>query len=92
MVNKNYKKGANYERKIVNEARRKGFLAFRSAGSHSPVDVVVVNHKTGSLRLIQCKTGEMWKPEINKILKENKHLNGWYKVVFQIRNGSEIDK
>ena len=52
-----YRKGANKERWLVKECLRNGaVLAFRSAGSHSPIDVVAV-YKTGIL-LFQCKAGK----------------------------------
>ena len=40
-----YQKGADRERKIVNRAREKGHIAFRSAGSHSPIDVCIIDKK-----------------------------------------------
>jgi Holliday junction resolvase len=49
----NYRRGYEIERKLVNELREHGWTAVRSAGSHSPFDVVAVAfHK---IRLIQCK-------------------------------------
>ena len=53
--NPHYRKGANNERQLVNHYRRKGWLAFRSAGSHSPVDVVAMNSSPGEIYLIQVK-------------------------------------
>ena len=44
-MNKNYLKGVRKERKIVNIARNEGKLAFRSAGSHSPIDVFILDKK-----------------------------------------------
>ena len=43
MGNANYIKGANKERKFVNDARASGKIAFRSAGSHSPIDVCIID-------------------------------------------------
>jgi len=55
MKNKNYRKGYNFERRIVLKARdAKAQLSQRSAGSHSPVDVFVI--KNNVLYLIQCKS------------------------------------
>ena len=54
-MNKNYLKGARLERKLVNTAREKGMIAFRSAGSHSPIDVTIIDPKNKRVRFIQAK-------------------------------------
>ncbi len=66
----NYQRGYEIERKIVNEHRKAGDIAFRSAGSHSPVDVVYVN-KIG-IHLLQVKRVKkyrhgMFKKEIKEL-------------------------
>lgn len=81
MGNRNYKYGADYERKIVKAAKNRGLIAFRSAGSHSPIDVVIIDQKEMKVWLIQCKHGHSYteaskKNELDKIL----YLNGFYKV------------
>ena len=53
----NYARGAAFERAIVQHFRDHGFFAVRSAGSHSPVDVVAWD--ADSLYLIQAKTGKV---------------------------------
>ena len=58
MPSPNYIKGKVYEQKLVREAKLRGFIAFRSAGSHSPIDVVIIDHKKAIIRFIQCKTGK----------------------------------
>lgn len=57
MVNR-YKKGVRFEREIVNNARKEGKIAFRSAGSHSPFDVCVIDPESRCIQLIQCKVGK----------------------------------
>lgn len=49
----NYKRGYETERKIVNELKKKGYLAVRTAGSHSLFDVIAINDK--EVLLIQAK-------------------------------------
>ena len=51
-----YRKGYDFERKIVNGARASGLVSFRSAGSHSPVDVVIIDEFNREIILIQCKS------------------------------------
>lgn len=56
MTNNSYKRSVKRERQLVNEARAEGLIACRSAGSHSPFDVWIVDHKRKEIRLIQVKT------------------------------------
>ena len=60
MPNKNYRKGYRKERQIVNEARERGCIAFRSAGSHSPIDVCIINKKYKTIQFLQCKSGKFY--------------------------------
>lgn len=84
MVNKNYQKGRNKEYKIVNSLKSKGYLAQRTAGSHSPIDVLGINVVGKEIYLIQAKPDSMSDKEKNKIKKENEALNGFYLVSFQV--------
>lgn len=66
----NYQRGYEIERKIVNEQRKRGYTAFRSAGSHSPIDVVYFDGE--SIHLLQVKrvkkySGNMFKKEIKEM-------------------------
>ena len=64
MPNPHYLAGARFERKIVNLLKehlpREKYTIIRTAGSHSPVDVVIIEHlgMQGVKRSfgIQCKT------------------------------------
>ncbi len=84
MTHPNYRKGRRKEYAIVKEAKAKGCLAVRSAGSHSPVDVWIVDHKHRIISLVQAKPDDM--PEITKKRLEEKYafLNGIYKVRFVV--------
>lgn len=84
MPNKHYMKGYRKERKVVNEARAKGHLAFRSAGSHSPVDVVDIWISRRRIKLIQCKSDELSENERNRLLKMWHGLDGTYTVKFSV--------
>lgn len=70
MPNYNYKSGYRLERKIVKSARDSGLLAYRSAGSHSKVDVTIFAPKEPVL--IQCKSmkGELKNKFPNHLKKE----------------------
>ena len=81
MPNKSYIKGVRFERKIVNDAKRYGLIAFRSAGSHSPIDVITIDKDNKEIVLFQCKAKSyLSKKEIEKYHALN--LNGIYKVYF----------
>lgn len=82
MPNKNYQKGYAKERRIVNRFREKGILSFRSAGSHSPIDVIAIDHVNHIIHLIQAKPKTMSDNAKQKLLDEHPELNGTYQVEF----------
>lgn len=84
MPNKNYLKGRRKEYKWVNDLKDEGFIAQRSAGSHSPVDVFAIHPDKKIIRLIQCKPDTMPEKEQNKIKEQNKKLNGLFEVTFEV--------
>ncbi len=53
MVNKNYIRGRTIEYKCIKELGNQGFVCIRTAGSHSPVDVIAIRYDR--ILLIQCK-------------------------------------
>ncbi|MEM3859037.1 MAG: hypothetical protein QW478_06480 [Candidatus Micrarchaeaceae archaeon] len=55
MTNPNYAKGANFERKLIAEAYARGAkYAARTAGSHTPIDLIII---FGSrIYLVQAKS------------------------------------
>ena len=81
-MNKNYQKGVRYERQLVNEARAEGKIAFRSAGSHSPIDLAIIDTKNKQIQFIQCKTG---KAPTTKAEKQFKDLDDEYLVKFEVK-------
>lgn len=72
------------ERKVVNQARDKGHIAFRSAGSHSPVDVVILEADTRRIKLIQCKPNSMSDNQKKKLRNEMSAYNGQFEVEFEV--------
>ena len=68
-----YQKGVRLEREVIQLFKENGYTAFRTAGSHSPFDVVLVktteeNKKICFVAFVQCKvsklrsnkTGDTW--------------------------------
>ena len=49
----NYQRGATFERKVAADLERYGYVTVRSAGSHSPADVVAMRY--GFTACVQCK-------------------------------------
>ena len=84
MPNRNYLKGVRKERKLVNQAREQGLVSFRSAGSHSPVDVIIISPVDKVIRLIQCKPDSMGEKARGRIESENIALNGVFAVSFEV--------
>jgi len=50
----NYSRGANFERRVRRHLENEGWVVFRSAGSHSPADLIAL--KAGEVMLVQCQT------------------------------------
>jgi len=63
----NYSRGYNFELRVLNYYKRRGFFAVRSSGSHGPADIVAI--KNGETRLIQCKLNGYISPDELKALK-----------------------
>ena len=84
MPNRNYVNGRAKEYRIMNVAKKEGKIALRSAGSHSPIDVVVINILEMKINLIQCKPKSMSQNKRNDIINENIKLNGLFKVNFVV--------
>lgn len=83
----NYARGRNKEYRIMRYWRGRGCLAIRSAGSHTPVDVIVINPYDKIIKLIQSKLHgqkNLSERKRNEIIAEGSKLEGDYKVLFEI--------
>lgn len=60
MPNKNYVRGVRFEREVVSIFKKAGWEAIRTAGSHSPYDVILIKkgpvEKIAFVAFVQCKT------------------------------------
>jgi Holliday junction resolvase len=58
-MNKNYGKGVRLEREVIEIFKKAGYQATRTAGSHSPYDVILwkegMNNKICFVSFVQCK-------------------------------------
>jgi len=68
-MNKLYRKGYYYERKVRQFLINRNYLVWRSPGSKSPIDIIAINDK-GHVKLIQVKSHENIKKEELETLKE----------------------
>lgn len=72
----NYVVGTNFEFKVLSKEKRNSVFAIRSAGSHSPVDVLS-RKKNGEYWLISCKANALWTDrELNELMKLKSQLRG----------------
>lgn len=80
---KAYAKGRRKEYKIIHELKDKGFdIVQRTAGSHSPIDILAINKTKQEIWLIQSKPEDYSEIQINKIKKELDFLNRLWLVKF----------
>ena len=85
MPNKNYQKGRNKEYQICNILKKEGYdIVQRTAGSHSPFDIIAINFLLKTIKLIQCKPSNFSMK--NKEELENKYnwLNNAFRVEFEV--------
>lgn len=68
----NYERGRNFEYQRMRHYKSLGYTVVRSAGSHSPIDLVAI-HPEDSVILIQCKRVKT-QSQADRMLKDfNKH-------------------
>ncbi len=86
MGNKNYQKGAKKEQRIANKLKKEGWdVAQRTAGSHGPFDVIAINKKTKTIKLIQSKPKKFSQLNIDRLMEKHGWMNGEFKVEFEIK-------
>jgi len=85
-----YKKGARKEYYLINKLKEQGFnIVQRTAGSHSPIDIIAIKIDEKVIKLVQSKRTIGKNMQFidlklkNKLENEFKCLNGVYKVKFE---------
>ena len=86
-MNKNYVKGRRKEYYIAEKLKKEGFdIVQRTAGSHSPFDIIAIRFIDRQMRLVQCKPNSMSDKEKERIYRANiKLVSDVYYVDFEIR-------
>ena len=83
----NYTRGRSKEYRTCNALRKQGFdIVQRTAGSHSPFDIIAIRFSDMKIKLVQCKLGKFSENEKKKLYSENTKLNGKYEVRFKVWN------
>lgn len=82
MSNPNYIKGRKKEYRVMNEERKLGNLVLRSAGSHSPIDVVSIDVKARVIKLIQCKPDDFSELNKSRLELQARELNNVFRCEF----------
>ena len=85
MPNKFYQRGRDKEYRISKKLRQLGYdIVQRTAGSHSPIDIIAIDKASKSILLIQAKPSSM--SDKAKFALEDKHdwLNGDFHVEFSV--------
>ena len=85
MPNKNYLKGRRKEYKICDIYKAKGYnIVQRTAGSHSPFDIIAIDLKKQLIKFIQCKPDSMSEKQKEKIEIQNSNLNKLFNCLFEV--------
>lgn len=82
MPNKNYEKGRRKEYKVCEQLKKEGFdIVQRTAGSHSPIDIIAIDLTCKVIKLIQCKPDDY---KADKLKEEWNQLNNAFRVEFEV--------
>ncbi len=91
MVENIYKKGRRKEYDIIYRLRKEGYdIAQRTAGSHSPIDIIAINKELRVIKLIQSKRvlkenmAFVDDKQKNNLEEENLWLNNVFRVEFVV--------
>ena len=82
MPNSNYIRGRKKEYKVMNEERKLGNIVLRSAGSHSPIDIVSIDVIARVIKLIQCKPNNISELDKNRLELQMRELNNVFRCEF----------
>jgi len=84
MPSKQYKKGRRKEYKIRDKFKSFCEIAQRTAGSHSPVDVIAISRELKTIYLVQSKPDDFPGSKEKKIMDEWGWLNDEFMVKFYV--------
>ncbi len=83
MANKKYEKGRRREYTIKYQLEKDGYeIVQRTAGSHSPFDLIAIDRLTKTIKLVQVKPQNYDKEE--KLNEKWRDLNNVFRVEFEV--------
>lgn len=83
MPNKKYEKGRRREYTIKYQLEKEGYeIVQRTAGSHSPFDLIAIDRLTKTIKLVQVKQQNYDKEE--KLNEKWRDLNNVFRVEFEV--------
>lgn len=92
MPNPKYIKGRAFEYKIMKELEKDGYTCFRTAGSHSPIDIIAIHMDTGIIQFIQAKNHQYVQGEkaLKKIYEAHAKFNRFFFGMFRFLQRTDI--
>jgi Holliday junction resolvase len=82
----NYQKGRDKEYRIAAELKKQGFeIVQRTAGSHSPIDIIAIDKINKKILFVQSKPETISDKKIKEILEETFWLNNKFECEFELR-------
>jgi len=86
-MNKQYKIGYYYEKKVKQILEKDGYLVWRSPASKSPIDIIAINDK-GYVKLIQVKRKRY---NLNKLYLNREEFLKIYELAKKFENVDNVD-
>ncbi len=86
-MNKFYRKGYYYERKVKQILEKDGYLVWRSPASKSPIDIIAINDE-GYVKLIQVKRKRY---NLNKLYLNREEFLKIYELAKKFENVDNVD-
>jgi len=87
IMNKQYKIGYYYEKKVKQILEKDGYLVWRSPASKSPIDIIAINDK-GYVKLIQVKRKRY---NLNKLYLNREEFLKIYELAKKFENVDNVD-
>ena len=84
MVNKNYVSGRAKEYRVKKKYEKEGLLCSRSAGSHSPFDLICIHRERKEIFFIQCKPKGMSAEQKRKLYNQYTWVDGVMQCFFVV--------
>ena len=86
-MNKQYRIGYYYEKKVKKILEKEGYLVWRSPASKSPIDIIAINDK-GFVKLIQVKRKRY---NVNKLYINRDDFLKIYELAKRFENVDNVD-